>query len=103
MSFSRNAPAGLISHGFQKITLNSTATSLNTTCIGGSTVWLSVEAQSVRLTFDGSTPAASTGVLLLAANSPYWFEGIDSTKLKIARAAGGAIVNLMSFKRVGEQ
>ena len=104
MSFSRNAPAGLVAKGFQKITLNSTASSLNTTCIGGTTVLLSVETQSVRITLDGATtPAASTGVLLLSANSPYWLEGIDGAKLKIARATAGAIVNIMSFKRVGEQ
>lgn len=104
MSFSRNAPVGLVAKGFQKITTNSTAAGLNTTCIKGTTIWLSVEAQSVRVTLDGSTtPAASTGVLLLAANSPYWLEGIDGSKLKIARATAGAIVNVMSFKRVGEQ
>jgi hypothetical protein len=104
MSFSRNAPAGLVSKGFQKITLNSTATALNSTCITGTTIWLSVETQSVRVTLDGATtPAASTGILLTAANSPYWIEGLDGSKLKIARATAGAIVQVQSFKRVGEQ
>jgi hypothetical protein len=59
---------------------------------------MSVEAQSVRIVFDNSTPAVSTGVLLTAANSPYLFEGIDGTKLKIARAASGAIVNVQSWR-----
>ena len=62
MSFSRNAPAGMISKGFQRIVTNSTATSLNTTCIGGTTFWMTVETQSVRVTLDGSTtPTANTG------------------------------------------
>lgn len=103
MSFSRNAPAGLVSKGYQKITMNSTATGLNTTCVGGTTILMSVETQSVRITLDGSTtPAASTGILLTAANSPYWLEGINANNLKIARAAAGAIVNVQSFKRIGE-
>lgn len=98
----RNIPAGLTSVGFQKITTNSTATTLNSTCIAGNTFWLSVEAQSVRVTFDGSTPAASTGVLLLAANSPYWLAGIKGSQLKIARATAGAIVNVQAWKNTGE-
>ena len=96
---SRATPAGLTSAGFQKITTNSTATGLNTTCAAGQALWLSVETQSVRVTFDGSTPAASTGVLLTAANSPYYLDAIDASLLKIARAAAGAIVNVQSFKR----
>ncbi len=104
MAFSRNAPAGLVSKGFQRIVTNSTATTLNSTCLGATTVWLSVETQSVRVTLDGSTtPTANTGVLLLAANSPYWLEGIVTSNLKIARATAGAIVQVMAFKRVGEQ
>ena len=95
----RVIPAGLISSGFQKITTNSTATTLNSTCAAGSALWLSVETQSVRVTFDGSTPAASTGVLLTAANSPYFLEGLNGSALKIARAAAGAIVNVQSWRR----
>jgi len=96
---SRSTPQGLINSGFQKITTNSTATGLNTTCAAGGAVLFSVEAQSVRVTFDGSTPAVSTGVLLTAANSPYFFEAIDCSTLKIARQAAGAIVNVQAFKR----
>jgi len=96
---SRSTPSGLISAGFQKITTNSTATGLNTTCANGQALWLSVETQSVRVTFDGSTPAASTGVLLTAGNSPYWIDAVDASILKIARAAAGAIVNVQAFKR----
>lgn len=104
MAFSRNAPAGLISKAFQRLVLNSTATALNTTAQVGTTVLLSVETQSIRVTLDGSTtPTANTGVLLTAANSPYWFEGIAVPNLKIARATAGAIVNAQSFGRVGDK
>ena len=97
----RNIPAGMISVGFQKITMNSTSTFLNSTCQTGSAFLISVEAQSVRVTFDGSTnPAATTGVLLLAANSPIFLEGIDGTKPKFARAAAGAILNVQAWRRV---
>lgn len=96
---SRTVPAGLINSGFQKITTNSTATGLNTTCSAGQALWLSVETQSIRVTFDGSTPAASTGVLLTAANSPYFLDAVDASTLKIARATAGAIVNVQAFKR----
>lgn len=96
---SRFVPAGLTNAGFQKITTNSTATGLNSTCANGQALWLSVETQSVRVTFDGSTPAASTGVLLTAANSPYFLDAVDGSLIKIARAAAGAIVNVQAFKR----
>jgi hypothetical protein len=95
---SRAVPSGLVSQGFQKITLNSTVATLNTTCAAGNYALLSVETQSVRVTFDGTTPAASTGVLLIAANSPYQFTALPLSTLKIARAAAGAIVNVQSFK-----
>lgn len=98
MSFSRNVPAGLISKGFQKITMNSTATALNSTCQIGTSFLVSVETQSVRMTLDGSTtPAASTGILLTAANSPYWLMSVNGANLKFARATAGAILQVMSF------
>ena len=98
----RNTPAGLINAGFQKITTNSTATALNSTTIQGNIFLVSVETQSARITFDGSTPAASTGVLLTAAASPYWFAGVSGSLIKIARAAAGAIVQVQAFKSKGE-
>lgn len=98
----RNIPAGLSSLGYQKITTNSTATTLNSTCIAGNTFLISVETQSARLTFDGTTPAASTGILLLAANSPYWFQGIKGSDIKIKGAAVGSVLNIQAWKFVGE-
>lgn len=95
----RVAPPKLASVAFQKITTNSTATLLNSTGQTGNAFWISVETQSVRVTFDGTTtPAASTGVLLTAANSPYFLEGIDGTKMKFARATAGAILNVQSWR-----
>ena len=98
----RNIPAGLLSAGFQKITTNSTAVGLNTTTILGNTFWISVETQNARITFDGSTPAASTGVLLLTTNSPYFIEGVKGSQIKIARATSGTIVQVQAFKHTGE-
>lgn len=105
MAFSRNAPAGLLSKGVQRIVTNSTATLLNSTCGAGTAFLISVETQSVRVWFDGSTPTANTGVLLTAANSPYFFEGIAdaATKMKFARATAGAILNVQSWGRVSDK
>jgi len=96
----RNLPSGMVSVGFQRIVTNSTATLLNSTCQTGSTFLISVETQSIRVIFDGSTnPTANTGILLLAANSPIYLEGIDGTKPKIARVTAGAIVNVQAWRR----
>jgi len=104
MAFSRNAPAGLISKAFQRIALNSTATALNSTAQVGTTVLVSVEAQNVRVTLDGSTtPTANTGILLIPGNSPYWFDGVDASKMSFARATSGAIIQVQSYKRVGDK
>ena len=94
---SRTVPLGLVSQGFQKITSNSTATTLNSTCIQGTHALISVETQSARIVFDGSTPAASTGILLTAANSPYFFENVPLSGLRCARVAAGSIVIVQPF------
>lgn len=98
----RNIPAGLTALGHEKITTNSTVKSLNTTTIVGNAFLISVETQSARLRFDGGTPAASTGILLLAANSPFWLEGIKGSQIKITGAASGSILNVAAFKHTGE-
>lgn len=98
----RNITAGLVSVGYQKITTNSTATTLNSTCSAGNVFLLSVETQSARLTFDGTTPAASTGVLLLASNSQYWFDGIKGADIKIKGAAVGSVLQVQAWKHRGE-
>lgn len=98
----RNIPAGLVSLGYQKITTNSTAGTLNSTCIVGNTFLISVETQSARLTFDGTTPAASTGILLLATNSPYWFRGVKGSAIKIKGAVVGSVLQVQAWKHLGE-
>ena len=98
----RNIPAGLSALGYEKITTNSTVKTLNTTNIVGSSFLISVETQSARIRLDAGAPAASTGILLLATNSPYWFEGISGSQIKIMGAAVGSVVQVMAFKHKGE-
>jgi hypothetical protein len=98
----RNITAGLTALGYEKITTNSTVKTLNTTNIVGSSFLLSVETQSARVRLDGGNPAATTGVLLLATNSPYWFRGIKGSQIKITGAASGSVLHVMAFKNTGE-
>lgn len=98
----KNVPPGIVSLGYQKITTNSTATTLNSTCGAGKVFLISVETQSLRLTFDGTVPAASTGILLLATNSPYWFRDIRGTDIKLKGAAVGSVVQIQAWKYRGE-
>lgn len=103
MPSGRNFPAGLISVGQQRLITNSTSTALNSTMQTGSALIFSVEAKAIRVTFDGSTPTANTGVLLTTTQSPYRYEGINIAQFKIARAASGAIVMAASLKRPGDK
>ena len=101
MSFSRNVPAAMIPVGFQKITTNSTATALNSTCLTASSFMISIETQSARIRFDCNStnlPAATTGILMTAANSPYIYSSVDPSKIKIARVTAGAVVQVAAFK-----
>lgn len=108
MSFSRNIPVGLVNKGLQRIVLNSTATALNSTAQLGSVFLVSVETQSVRVRFDSvnstTAPTANTGILLTAANSPYWLQSIvDPSKMKFARATAGAILQVQAFGYVSDR
>jgi hypothetical protein len=47
-------------------------------------------------------PAATTGVLIIAANSPVFLDGVPGSLLKVSRAAAGAILNVQAFKHKGE-
>lgn len=85
--------------GYQKITTNSTATGLNTTCAAGNTFLISVETQNARITFDGTTPAASTGILLLSTNAPYYFDGVQGSAIKLKGAAVGSVVQVQAWSR----
>lgn len=102
---SRNIPAGLTTPVFQRLVLNSTATALNSTAGAGSAFWVSVETANARVRFDGTNPTANTGTLLLTGNSPYYFEGVFNAlaKMKFCAATGAPILQVSSFKRVGDQ
>lgn len=79
----------------------SSAVSLSSTArsAGAQVLHISVETQSVRYRADGTAPTANTGVILTAANSPYWFHGFNGTSaLKFIEATGGAVVNIASYK-----
>lgn len=95
----RTIPAGLVNVGLQRIALTSTATALNSTCQLGHAFMVSVETQSVRVRFDSTAPTTSTGILLTAANSPYYWEGVDGTKPKFIRVTSGAILNVQAWTR----
>lgn len=98
----RNIPAGLISAGFQTISLaNSTALGLNTTCILGKAFLVSVETKAARVRMDGSNPALTTGVLLNTTNSPYFLD-VPGSVLKFQRTTGTAKVGVQAFKYKGE-
>lgn len=97
----RNTPAGMVSLGFQTISLaNSTALGLNTTCIGGKFFHLSVETNSCRLRTDGTVPTLNTGVLLLAGE--HWLLDIPGSTLKFQRQTGTSKVSIESYKYKGE-
>lgn len=95
----RTIPAGLINVAFQRIATNSTATALNSTAQTGTAFLISAEAKAARITFDGSTPTANTGVLFTSTAGPIYLEGIDGSKVKIARSAAGTIVNVQAWRR----
>lgn len=98
MGYQRVGIPGLKSAGFQKITMNSTATALNSTLRRAQVLDISAETQAVRYTMDGTTPAASTGVLI-PAGSRVRFEGYNGTSLlKFARAAAGAILQVQGYR-----
>lgn len=101
MSFKRSILPGLVPIASQKITLNSTAVSLNSTVRAGAQVLdISAETQAARYLF--GTPVAATGVLL-AANSRIRFDGFNgSSALKFVAATSGAVLNVQSYKYSGQ-
>lgn len=97
----RNTPAGMVTLGFQRISLaNSTALGLNTTCIVGKFFHFSVETQSVRFRSDGTAPTLTTGVLL--ATGEHWLFDFPAANLKFQRQTGTAIVSVEAYKYRGE-
>lgn len=98
MASNRVGIPGLKNSGFQKITLNTTATTFNSTVKKAHVLDISVETQNVRYTMDGTTPTASTGVLIVAGTI-LRFEGYNGTSLlKFARVASGAVMNVQGYR-----
>ena len=97
----RNIDAGMVSAGFQTISLaNSTALGLNTTCKVGTWFHISVETQSLRYRDDGVAPALTTGVLL--ATGAHWLPNVDGDNLKFQRTTGTCKLSVQAYKPKGE-
>ena len=97
----RIAPAGLISLGFEELTLaDSTAVGLNSTNGSAEALHVSVETQAVRYRADGTDPALTTGVLL--ATGSHWLEAVgEPAKFKFIQSTGSATVSIMAYKNAG--
>ena len=92
--------AGLINAGFQQITTNTTATSLNSTIRGAAHVLdISVSTDEVRYRADGTAPTQNTGVILQVDNT-YRFEGYNGTSLlKFIKAQSTAgVLDIQGWK-----
>lgn len=99
---SRSIPPGLLSLGFQTMTLsNSTAQGLNSTCQAAKAIIFSVETNAVRMRADGTDPTKNTGVLI-RADEAYLIELGKSSTLKFQRSTGTAKVSIQALKYVGD-
>ncbi len=102
MSYKRVAPAGLISVGFQTISLtNSTAVGLNSTVKKASTIHFSVETANARYRADGTDPTLTTGVLLVKDHD-YTIEGAPSASIMFQRSTGTSKISVQGYRRPGE-
>lgn len=93
---------GLIPIASQRIALNGTAVSLNSTIRSGGAqvVDISAETQAARYLY--GTPTMTTGVLV-AANSWIRMDGYNGTSiLRFVAATGGAILNVQAYKYAGQ-
>ena len=100
MARQRIALGGLIPAGFQQITTNSTAVSLNSTIRGAAHVLdISIFTDEVRYRADGTSPTATTGVVL-QVNTTYRFEGFNGTSsLKFVKAQStGGVMDVQGWK-----
>lgn len=100
MGRNRIGLAGLIPVHHEEPDVSSAVSLSSTARSGGAQVLhISVETQSIRYRADGTAPTANTGVLLTAANSPYWFHGYNGTSdLKFIEVTGGSVVEISSYR-----
>lgn len=82
--------------GYQQITSLGTATSL-TVPTGANKAVIRNETQNVRYRDDGTSPTASVGQLMLAADLPLVYSGTLSN-LKFIETTGGAKLNILYYK-----
>ena len=105
MARARVMMAGLVPTAFEKITLNSTAVSLNSTtrAADGSILRISVETAAARYKDFGGAPLKSTGVVI-QQDTTYEFIGYNGTAaLRFCGVAGAAsVLNVLRYKYVGE-
>jgi hypothetical protein len=98
MARKRVALGGLIPVEFEALDPSSAVGLNSTSRASGQVLHISVATQSVRYRADGADPTANTGVLLTAANSPYWFHGYNGTSIKFIEDTGGAELQVMVYK-----
>ena len=82
--------------GYQQITSLSSATAL-TVPTGANKAVIRNETQSVRYRDDGTSPTASVGQLMLAADLPLVYSGVLSN-LKFIETTSGAKLNILYYK-----
>ena len=94
----RTVQAGLTPAGFQRIALNSTAVSLNSTTRRAHVLDISAETQNARFRADGISPTASTGVLL-PKDTRIRLKGFNGTSaLKFCAATAGAVLQVQGWR-----
>lgn len=100
----RTILAGLVPVASQRMVLaNTTALAVNSTVRAAkpNILSFSVETSNVRQRSTG-LPTLTTGVLYLATNGPYWYEGFNGTAtFRFQRTTGVAVVNIEAYKQVG--
>lgn len=83
-------PANII--GYDRDATISAATSFASPPTGATAVLIQAETQSIRITADGTTPTATTG-LLVTTSVPVLLTG-DIAKLKVIETTASAAVSL---------
>jgi len=98
MAVNRRSPrASYVPIGYVQYAAGSIDTAKNVDAPpGASAVLLRCNTQSVRWRDDGVDPTTTKGMLMLAADAPYFYQG-DLTKLKVISATAGAILDCLFY------
>lgn len=81
--------------GYQQITSLSAATAL-TVPAGAARAVIQCETQNVRWRDDGTSPDATTGMLMKTTDQPYLYEG-QLARLKFIEATANAKLNIVYY------